>query len=69
MSLLDFIVIKTIKLFAKFQFQKNFIEIDDFFNGDHIENYSLLENNLNVSTSFEIFDNKKTIDMRYFSSS
>ena len=47
----------------KFLFSKNFIEIDDFFNGDHIENYSLLENNLNVSTSFEIFDNKKTIDM------
>ncbi len=60
---------KNDKIIRKISILKNFIEIDDFFNGDHIENYSLLENNLNVSTSFEIFDNKKTIDMKYFSSS
>ena len=47
---------KNDKIIRKISISKNFIEIDDFFNGDHIENYALLENNLNVSSSFEALD-------------
>ena len=38
---------------------KNVIQIVDYFNGPNIDNYSLLEKNINVSSSFGVLNKTK----------
>ena len=59
---------KESKIVRKISIFENVIKIVDYFNGPNIDNYSLLEKNINVSSSFGVLNKTKSINMKYFSS-
>ena len=59
---------KESKIVRKISIFENVIQIVDYFNGPNIDNYSLLEKNINVSSSFGVLNKTKSINMKYFTS-
>ena len=56
------------KIVRKISIFENVIQIVDYFNRPNIDNYPLLEKNINVSPSFGVVNKTKSINMKYFTS-